>query len=95
MVCSNWDKIGGAQILEMELATPDNENVSAVAVSPVLAREAVPPAGLPLVLQQCNELLVLQENLILSEIQHRREQVQRHETSRTECEGVYSQLDVS
>ena len=83
----------------MELA-PDTsshqkEDASPVAVSPIQAREVIPPARPSLVLQQCEELLKLQEGLILSAIEHRREQAQRHETSRAECEDVYSRLDVS
>ena len=66
-------------------------------VSPIQKREAitVPPTRAPLVLQQCSELLALQESIILSGIQRQREQAQRHETSRAECEDVYSQLDVN
>lgn len=80
----------------MELA-PDisSQDVNPVAVSPVHAREAVPPASPSLVLHQCDELLTLQESLIISTIKRRREQVQRHETSIAECEDVYSRLDVS
>ena len=68
------------------------ENVPLMVVSPIQKRE---PARPPLVLQQCNELLALQESIILSGIQRQREETQRHETSRAECEDVYYQLDVS
>ncbi len=71
------------------------ENVPPMVASPIQNREAVPAARAPLVLQQCSELLALQESIILSGIQRQREQIQRHETSRAECEDVYSQLDVS
>ena len=73
------------------------ENVPPMVASPIQNREAVPAAraSAPLVLQQCSELLALQESIILSGIQRQREQAQRHETSRTECEDVHSQLDVS
>ena len=67
----------------------------AMVMSPIQKREAVAPARPPLVLQQCSELLALQESIILSGIQRQREQAQRHETSRVECEDVYSQLEVS
>ena len=72
------------------------ENVppAPMVTSPIQNREAVPVVR-PLVLQQCSELLALQESIILSGIQRQREQAQRHETSRTECEDVHSQLDVS
>ena len=71
------------------------ENVPLMVVSPIQQKEAVPPSRPPLVLQQCSELLALQESIILSGIQRQREQAQRHETSKAECEDVYSQLDVS
>jgi hypothetical protein len=71
------------------------ENVPRMVASPIQKREAVPAARAPLVLQQCSELLALQESIILSGIQRQREQIQRHETSRAECEDVYSQLNVS
>ena len=70
------------------------ENVPPMVASPIQNREAA-RASAPLVLQQCSELLALQESIILSGIQRQREQAQRHETSRTECEDVHSQLDVS
>lgn len=70
------------------------ENVRPLVVSPVQTRAAVPPSRPSVVLQQCNDLLDLQESLILSGVQHQREQTHRHETSRAECEDVYSQLDV-
>ena len=66
----------------------------AMVMSPIQKREAVAPALPPLVLQQCSELLALQESIILSGIQRQREQAQRHETSRADCEDVYSQLEV-
>ena len=108
-MCSYWEKIGGAHpLLEVmekkklaserhERGSIQKENVPLMVVSPIQKREAitVPPARAPLVLQQCSELLALQESIILSGIQHQREQAQRHETNRAECEDVYSQLDVS
>lgn len=95
-VCSYWDNNRWSSNLDMELAPgTSSQDVNPVAVSPVQAREAVPPAGPSLVLQQCDELLTLQESLIISAIERRREQAQRHETSRAECEDVCSRLDVS
>lgn len=67
------------------------ENVPRTVMSPIQKREA---ARVPLVLQQCSELLALQESIILSGIQRQREHAQRQETSRAECEDVYSQLNV-
>ena len=107
-VCSYWRKIGGAhtpfgrlckhmekrKLASVRRGSTQKENMPPMVVSPIQNREAI-PAVRPLVLQQCSELLALQESIILSGIQCQREQAQRHETSRTECEDVHSQLDVS
>ena len=71
------------------------ENLQPTVLSPIRSNEVAPPLPSPVVLQQCNELLALQESLILSGIERRREQAQSHETSRAECEDVYSMLEVS